>query len=283
MHPDWLSAFVAVVDHRSFAGASRALRRAQPTVHLQVQKLAEHLNTTLYVRAGRGIALTAEGQSVAAFARETLARNASFERRLAGRTETRPAVLAAGEGAFLYLLDDAVRGFRQNSKVGLQLHVTDVDPTADVLEGRADVAVTTHAPVPDVEAATLARCRLAVALPRRHRLARRDHLTFSDLAEARFVTAHAGRPLRALLEREAHHAGFVPDIGVEARGWPLTLHFVRLGVGVALVNDVVRPPPGVVLRPLEGPAGPVYTAIRRRTRSHRPAAEALWAAVTAGR
>ncbi len=33
-------------------------------------------------------------------------------------------------------------------------------------------------------------------------------------------------------------------------GWPLTLHFVQLGAGLAIVNAICRLPPGVVARPV---------------------------------
>lgn len=37
---------------------------------------------------------------------------------------------------------------------------------------------------------------------------------------------------------------------VEANGWELMLHFVKLGIGVAIVNACCRIPPGVSVRPL---------------------------------
>lgn len=36
----------------------------------------------------------------------------------------------------------------------------------------------------------------------------------------------------------------------DAIGWPLTLHFVQLGVGLAIVNAICRLPAGVVSRPV---------------------------------
>ncbi len=103
MHPDWLAAFVAVADFESFAEASRALNRAQPTVHVQVAKLAEHFDTELYQRVGRGIEITEQGLKVAAFTRASLQRNRDFEDGVRGEAVQRPVELSAGEGAFLYL------------------------------------------------------------------------------------------------------------------------------------------------------------------------------------
>ncbi len=45
-------------------------------------------------------------------------------------------------------------------------------------------------------------------------------------------------------------AGIRWEVAVEAVGWPLTLHFVQLGAGLAIVNAICRLPPGVVSRPV---------------------------------
>ena len=282
MHPDWLEAFVAVAEHLSFAEASRILHRAQPTVHVQVQKLADHLRVTLYRRVGRGIELTEEGQRVAAFARETLAHSRAFEASLAGHDERRPVVLAAGEGAFLYLLGPAIRRFRRTAAVPLQLVVGDADEArAMVLDARADIAVTTSTPDERLQSAVLAESGLWVAMPKRHPLAARRSLSFAELADVDWVAPAVGRPLRSTLEQQARLAGFSLKVVVEAHGWPLQLHFVALGVGLAVVNDICRLPPGVVGRRLRGLAGPRYWAVRRDDAAPRAEVVALWRAVSA--
>lgn len=277
MHPDWLEAFVALADHGTFADAALALDRAQPTVHVQVKKLAEHLGAELYRRSGRGIELTAEGRRVVAFARESLRRNSSFLAQLAGRAARRPVVLTAGEGAFLYLLGPAVKEARAALEVPLQLWVGDEpEVQARVLDGRADVAVTTSAPDPALARTELVHSAMSLALPRGHPLARRRNLTFADLAGQPWVAPARDRPLRQRLEAAAHAAGFELEVVVEAHGWPLLLHFVALGMGVAVVNRICALPKGVLRRPLPELDGPRYWAVRRADAEPRPDVDALW-------
>ena len=41
-------------------------------------------------------------------------------------------------------------------------------------------------------------------------------------------------------------------VAIEATGWDLMMQFVRLGLGVAVVNAYCRPPKGTVARPIHG-------------------------------
>jgi hypothetical protein len=67
-------------------------------------------------------------------------------------------------------------------------------------------------------------------------------------------------------------AGVRWEVAVEAVGWPLTLHFVQLGVGLAIINAICRLPPGVVSRPVpELPSTHYWLLGRPRT----PATEEL--------
>lgn len=60
-----LRAFAAVADSKSLSGAGRALNVTHAAVSQQVRALEAHLGTELLHRAGRGVALTADGQRLA--------------------------------------------------------------------------------------------------------------------------------------------------------------------------------------------------------------------------
>ena len=107
-----LPTFAAFADTLSFTHAAARLHLSQPAVHMQVKKLEEELGVALYRRAGRSLELTAEGAALARFARETGARTRDFLSELRGEGSREPVVLAAGEGAYLYLLGPAIRALR---------------------------------------------------------------------------------------------------------------------------------------------------------------------------
>ncbi|HBQ14955.1 MAG TPA: transcriptional regulator, partial [Myxococcales bacterium] len=75
---EWLRAFVVFAEHLNFTRAAEALHLSQPALHVQVKKLGEQLEVTLYERRGRALVLTDEGREVLAFGRELLARCERF-------------------------------------------------------------------------------------------------------------------------------------------------------------------------------------------------------------
>ena len=55
--------FLAAAEHGSFTAAARSLYIAQPSLSEQVRQLEAELGVDLFVRAGRGIALTEAGRA----------------------------------------------------------------------------------------------------------------------------------------------------------------------------------------------------------------------------
>ena len=264
LRTDWLLGFEAFARHRSFTAAARELHLSQPALHAQIGRLSETLGVTLYRREGRRLWLTAEGERVLVFARESLARSRTLVQQLRGGVVEEPLVLAAGEGAFLYLLGEGIRRYRQANERPLRLLTLDRDGCLEaVRDGRAQLGVAVVARAPrGLEAEVLAEVPLAVALPVDHPLAEEPTLRAGQLDGQTLVVPPPEGASRPRLELLLEGVDWKP--AVEARGWPLTLHFVGLGLGLAVVNACVRPPEGVLLRPLSGAPAVRYAMLWRR-------------------
>src|SRR5688572_9860058 len=105
---EWLESFVAFAERLSFTRAAEARHISQPALHVQIAKLGGELGVPLYRRDGQRLVLTTDGTKLLAFAREELERTRVFRDLLATGASREPVVLAAGEGAYLYLLGDAL-------------------------------------------------------------------------------------------------------------------------------------------------------------------------------
>lgn len=68
-----------------------------------------------------------------------------------------------------------------------------------------------------------------------------------DCQNLKLIVPPLNRPQRSLLD----DALPAYQVAAEAVGWELTLHFVTLGMGLAVVNSFCPTPKGFVARPLD--------------------------------
>ena len=269
MDYDWLRSFESFATHLNFTHAARALGLTQPAVHNHVRRLAEAFAVTLYRRQGRSLVLTDEGLRVLSYAREQRRREEQFRALLAGETPRLDVTLCAGVGAQRYLLGAALKAFMQQHPGRLRLLAASAEQSVEWLRrGEVELAVTALPRVPQgLSATSLLQSHAAVAMPRRHPLAKSCaadvSLKPSQLDDVALIVPPLGRPQRTMLERFLDAENVNWRAVAEARDWSHMLHLVKLGVGLAVVNDFCQPPAGVVLRRLTGIPSIRYQLLRR--------------------
>lgn len=264
----------------NFTKAAQDLHISQPALHVKVSKLALAVGSTLYVRDGRRLELTAAGKSLASFSRSMRAELESF---LAGLAEPdAPLVLAAGEGAHRYILAAAVRLLIDRG-TRLRLLSTDRDETVDaVRSGRANLGVTVvEAPPAGLVCVALATYPQVAVFAVDHPLGRRRALKLKDLEGADVIVPPPGRPQRVALEQASQKAGVTWTVAAEAEGWAQALHFATLGVGIGLVNGCIEPPVGTVSRPVRDLPPVTYSALFSKAEQENPAVRRLLGTVQA--
>ncbi|MFO1082505.1 MAG: LysR family transcriptional regulator [Reyranellaceae bacterium] len=275
--------FVAVAHEGHVTRAAEKLHIAQPPLSQQIKALEGEIGAALFVRRPRGVVLTDAGRSFLADAEAILARvDAAAQRaRRAARGETgRIAVGFTTSAPFHPLVARAIREFRRaRPDVAFALEESS---SGDLLAGlraeRLDIAFIRSA-VAEAEGLAvqpLLREPMMIALPARHRLARRGPLALKDLAAETFILYRRpeGRGLYDVILAACAAAGFSPHVGQEAPRIVSTLNLVAAGLGVSLVQASLGrlPLDGVTYRPLRGkPALEVPLALASR-RDERAAA-----------
>ncbi|MEM7245172.1 MAG: LysR family transcriptional regulator [Acidobacteriota bacterium] len=251
---DSLHAFLVFAEECNFTRAASRLHLSQPSLHVKVKKLGETLGVALYERRGRRLLLTPHGERLLAFAREMTARERAFHDELLGdAADVTPVVLAAGEGALLYLLADALKTHRaRKTAAPLRILTRDARGTLDaVRRGEAQLGVGPVLDDPgDLAHEPLIRVGMQLVVRNDHSLANRKKLRLGQLDGLPLVIPPRGRAHRETVERAMAANDARLDVAVEAGGWQLMLHFAKQGLGAAIVNDFCRPPAGTVALPL---------------------------------
>ncbi len=85
LEPDLLQAFVAIADTNSFTEAARRLNRTQSAVSMQIKRLEEQLTRPVFIREGRSVRLSRDGEILLGHARRILQ---AHQEALADFTET---------------------------------------------------------------------------------------------------------------------------------------------------------------------------------------------------
>src|SRR3954470_16925426 len=183
-----LQSFVLVARHGSVKAAAAELRVTEPAVSVAVAALRRELGDDLFVRNGRGIALTPGGRRLAALAGEILGL-AEQARRSVAEEVRRLQVLATPVVA--EHIAPLIEAFAEREE-GLDVEVA-TGPAAGFAEAlehrRADIALGPAPGAANIAAAPFLRCRLILVAAPSHRLAAARALPPSALAGEHWLAA----------------------------------------------------------------------------------------------
>ena len=73
MDIDALRSFIAFVDTGSFTRAAKQTFRTQSAISMQMKKLEEETGHSLFIKEGRNLSLTDQGQELVSYARRLIA------------------------------------------------------------------------------------------------------------------------------------------------------------------------------------------------------------------
>jgi DNA-binding transcriptional LysR family regulator len=190
-----LQSFVLVARHGSVKAAAAELEVTEPAVSVAVAALRRELGDELFVREGRGIALTAGGRRLAALASEILGLAEQARRSVHDSPGAARRMQVVATSLVAEHVGPLIEAFTARDE-GLEIAVEAVPGAAfgDLLEHRrADIAL---GPPPGPERSSIAsapflRCRLVVVAAPGHPLAGARDVAPAALAAERWL---AGEP-----------------------------------------------------------------------------------------
>ncbi|HYH11959.1 MAG TPA: LysR family transcriptional regulator, partial [Thermomicrobiales bacterium] len=253
--------FVAVAEELHFTRAAERLGMAQPPLSQQIRGLERELGVELFRRTKRRVELTEPGRVLLDSARRTLAEAATtvHDVQRAARGEVGRLAVGFVGAAVADVLPRILRHYTDGfPDVELDLRQCSTAEQVDRLRDGALHVGFLRPPIhePALETQVVARERLLVVVPVRHRLAKRESVDLRELAGERFILfpRSQGPGSHDRIIRLCHEAGFVPEIGQEAVEMQTIVGLVAARLGVSIVPDSVRHlrTEGVRYLPLEG-------------------------------
>jgi DNA-binding transcriptional LysR family regulator len=235
-----LRSFQAVAEGVTVTEAAAMAHITQPALSRALNRLEEEVGAELLQRAGRVLQLTPAGRAFKQHVDAVLDNYDRGRRAVAEVVDPDAGVVSL---AFLHtlgtwLVPRLVTGFRQTyPQVRFELHQDgEIGLTQHLLDATADVIITSKDPGHPL---ITWRRRLVeplwLAVPARHRLARRRRVRLAEVAEEPFVVLKPGYGLRSVTETLCRQAGFTPLVGFEGEEVETLRGLVAAGLGVSLI------------------------------------------------
>ncbi|MGW7636572.1 LysR family transcriptional regulator [Streptomyces decoyicus] len=277
--------FLTVAEELHFGRAAERLHIVQSAVSQQLRRLERELGTELFARSTRVVRLTEAGNRLLPYAREMLALQARAREAVDELRAEQAATVRLGTSSGLGArLDVVLTAFARNTgRAQCELVTGSTEERlAQVRSGDLDAALLRGERTdPDLEFLPLWQDALVAALPAGHELAARETVELARLADLPLRLAPRPRnpALHDLVMRSCRAAGYAPVLGPEFTNDQDTLAAIGHGKPSWTVFYTPHadqlPVPGVVFRPLSGPALVMRTYLAVRNGPPRAALRAL--------
>lgn len=253
--------FLAAAERGSFRKAAAALSIQESSISRQIRNLENHVGVSLFQRHGAGVTLTIAGERFLPNARRVLKAIAEGTRdiEVIGRGETGTVRIGIFSSLASGFLSDLLRVFTRKHD-GVRMDFIDGDPgdhVSAIRQLKLDVAfLTGTSKWSECDTADLWFERVFVVLPDNHNLLSQEEVSWSDLAESKFIVSDVapGQEIYDFLVQRLADLGHHPEIRPQFVGRDNLLPLVALGHGLTLTSEATTAAsfPGVAYRPVSG-------------------------------
>ena len=230
-----LKIFEAVAEHLNITKVSRKLQISQPSVSKQLRLLEQEYGLKFYVKSGRGITLTQEGQLFQVTVKPILEQMEGLKRTFKNRVAEGRAnslIVGSSPSPAAFFLSAVLKSF-------VELHPT-VHPTLRtgyphaikemILNAEVEIALTITLPDhPQIIAEPIHSEEIVAVASARHPLAKKGKLNETELAQAPFVIMKGGR-----IAEEIEKMGLKLNVVMWCDSVEPIKEYVQAGLGVGL-------------------------------------------------
>lgn len=285
-----LQFFVALCEELHFHRAAARCHITQPALSQQLRQLEEELQVQLIHRNKRRVSLTRAGETFLGEARKILTQmeRAAQLARQTDRGEIGQLSVGMTAPALYIVFPEIMHRFRMAlPNFGVNVHVMTTSEQEEALRaGAIDVGIF-HPPLDDQSLSShpIARMRFNVVLSDRNPLAERPRLRLDDLSRQRFIIFPRviGPRLYDEIISLCQQAGFSPELILEASPAQSIIALAAADFGIGLIASDLQQfaRPGVVYRPLDGPAPHLTLGVAYQSDDTSPAIQTFLDVATA--
>lgn len=230
---------MTVANERSFSRAAEKLARTQPAVSLALQRLESELGEKLLDRSAKDVVLTDAGRAVLEYARRFQNLEAELQNSIAELRDHSAGRLTIGanESTGLYLLGHIERYRRIYPKIKVQVRRSFSSRIPDeIVDGNLELGVISYQPRDDrIEAQVIYIDSLAFVVSPQHKLATRESVPISDLADETFIAHNVLSPYREFVLRAFRERGVRLNMDIEMPTIEMIRWMVERNQGVAFL------------------------------------------------
>ena len=245
MNLRFLRTFVAIADNAGFARAAARLNLTQSAASRQIQALEDELGLRLFVRIGRSVRLTREGEDLLVRSRQLLFDAEALGQRASALKTGEVGVLRVGATPQVIesLLADFLLRYRKRYG-GVEVHL--VEDGGSRLPGRLERGDIDVALMPAGEDRFSSRLlypmHVLAVVAQGHRLGRRSVLDVTELVDEPLLRLNSTFASHGWFEAACQVAHIRPRVLLESVAPQTLIALARTGHGVAVVPSPVRIP-----------------------------------------
>lgn len=221
--------------------AAEELCITQPSLSRAIAQIEEELGVRLFDRVGRQVRLNRYG--------ETLLRRVEHARHELEEAKREIDDLAGGNEGFIelavhagtQLLPDLLSSFRQRyPRIRFRASQLNAPEALEHLErGEVDLCITCPTPQrPGIVSAPLVTEEVVLAVPPDHRIAGREHVQLSEVADEAFISLKPGYNLRDISDAVMRQAGLSFRFAFEGDNPAVIPNLIRSGLGIGFVPAI---------------------------------------------
>lgn len=240
-----IRAFLMVVKVNSFAEASELLHISQPALSITIKNLEETVGGKLLSRSTRALSITPEGEVFLPVAKQLLADfdNAFIDLLdLFSLKRGNLSLAAMPSFASTHLPQHLLSFNKDYPAIKLKIHdVIAEDAVALVQTGKIEFAITFEPdPSDDLNFENLFLDRFVAAFPKKHDLAKVEHLSWQHLTKYSFIALQHPSSIRLLMDSSLAKHNLLLNIMFESNQLETVVQMVAKDLGISAIPSLYK-------------------------------------------